>query len=374
MATSTAAPTLGAGSDNDVPPATRGPVTCAATAWRRVVPGPPCTGGYRWGLARTVARRSRVRFFDLRRGRIYGDGMSWDIEGFSTSLTGSAGATRTAYVRDVSEFAEWAARSDVTGPDGLDRSFLRRWVAFLTTKGLARASIARKAASLRSYLRWASRQGLVETDLSRALRTPKVTNRLPRVPRAEEAGALLDEVAAEVDLTDDDLERAVALRDGAVLELLYGAGLRVGECCALETGDLDLDRAHVTVLGKRAKERRVPLGAPAVDALRRYLDEGRAHLAHDDSPPTSVFLNRRGHRMGDRDARRILERHRLPDGRTLHPHSLRHAYATHLLEGGADLRTVQELLGHADVATTQVYTHLTRERLRTVYEETHPRA
>ena len=174
-------------------------------------------------------------------------------------------------------------------------------------------------------------------------------------------------------LEPDPVERAVALRDLAVLELLYGAGLRVSECCGLDIGDVDLRQRTVTVLGKGSKIRRLPLGEPAVDAVRAWLREGRPEL-ESRLPGGAVFLNRRGRRLGPRDARRILERHPLPDGRTLHPHALRHAYATHLLEGGADLRTVQELLGHADLATTQIYTHVTRDRLRAVYEQTHPRA
>ena len=167
---------------------------------------------------------------------------------------------------------------------------------------------------------------------------------------------------------------AIGLRDLAVLELLYGTGIRVSECCGLDDHDLDLGRRMVTVLGKGAKIRRIPLGDPAADALSAWTRHGRPVLETAETPVGAVFLNQRGRRLGPRDARRILERHPLPDGRTLHPHALRHAYATHLLEGGADLRTVQELLGHADLATTQIYTHLTRERLRAVYESTHPRA
>ncbi len=165
----------------------------------------------------------------------------------------------------------------------------------------------------------------------------------------------------------------VAARDRAVLELLYGAGLRVSECCGLRPGDVDAKRRTVTVLGKGAKVRRVPLGAPAITAVREYEHSGRAALATPASPD-ALFLNRRGRALTPRDARRILERFPLADGRVLHPHALRHAYATHLLEGGADLRAVQELLGHADLSTTQVYTHVTADRLRTVYRRTHPRA
>jgi len=159
-----------------------------------------------------------------------------------------------------------------------------------------------------------------------------------------------------------------------VLEVLYGTGVRVSECVGLDHHDIDIERRMVTVLGKGSKIRRIPLGDPAATALAAWTSQGRPVLANRQTPVSAVFLNRLGRRLGPRDARRILERHPLPDGRTLHPHALRHAYATHLLEGGADLRTVQELLGHADLATTQIYTHLTRERLRAVYESTHPRA
>jgi site-specific recombinase XerD len=199
------------------------------------------------------------------------------------------------------------------------------------------------------------------------------------VIRTEEANDLLDAAALDIVAVDDTVApnsetAAVVLRDLAVLEVLYGAGLRVAECCGLRIADCDLERGLVTVLGKGSKVRRVPIGAPAVDALAAWLDRGRIRLARDDSPADAVFLNRRGKQLGPRDARRILERHPLTDGRSVHPHALRHAYATHLLEGGADLRAVQELLGHADLATTQIYTHVTRDRLRAVYEATHPRA
>jgi len=214
------------------------------------------------------------------------------------------------------------------------------------------------------------------------------------VPRRAEAAALLDQAAGAVggerpegrrpaspgedgpagEASRPEKEAALAQRDVAVLELLYGAGLRVSECCGLDVRDCDLDRRALTVMGKGAKARRVPLGEPARGALGTYLSRGRPLLAGSGSAGDAVFLNTRGRRLGTRDARRIVERHPLADGQKLHPHVLRHAYATHLLEGGADLRVVQELLGHTDLATTQIYTHLTRDRLRAVYDATHPRA
>jgi integrase/recombinase XerC len=321
--------------------------------------------------------------------------VSWDVDGFVTSLTASSAHTVRAYERDVRQFVQWAERGGCPEPRDLDHAALRRYLAFLTTRGFAKRTIARKAAAIRAFLRYLTRHGTLPADPGRTLRAPKGPSRLPRVPRSSEAGALLEAAAHVPAITgepaaheagdgdgpadrDDGephpVERAVALRDLAVLEVLYGTGVRVSECCGLDRGDVDARQRTVTVLGKGAKIRRVPLGAPALDAVQAWLREGRPELETPDSPADAVFLNRRGRRLGPRDAHRIVERHPLPDGRTLHPHALRHAYATHLLEGGADLRTVQELLGHADLATTQIYTHLTRERLRAVYESTHPRA
>jgi site-specific recombinase XerD len=281
----------------------------------------------------------------------------------------------------VAEFVRWAERGACREPRAVDRRVLRRYLASLDTRNFAGPSIARKAAAVRAYLRFLRRQGVIDADPGRMLRAPRGGRRLPRVVRAEEAVELLDDAARAVELAavddapaPDPVALAVARRDSAVLEVLYGAGLRVAECCALRIEDCDLRRGLVTVLGKRAKIRRVPIGEPARDALTTWLRHGRAALATADSPDDVVFLNRRGHGLTPRDARRILERHPVADGTVLHPHALRHAYATHLLEGGADLRAVQELLGHTDLDTTQIYTHVTRDRLRSVYQATHPRA
>jgi site-specific recombinase XerD len=284
------------------------------------------------------------------------DAATWRSDAFAASLAGRSPHTRAAYERDVAEFLAWAERGGCASPDAIDHRTLRRFLAYLDTRGFARSTIARKAAALRAYLRFLRRQGVIDSDPGAMLRAPKGAKHLPRVIRTDEAAV------------------AVVLRDLAVLEVLYGAGLRVAECCGLRTTDCDLDRGLVTVLGKGSKVRRVPIGAPAVDALSAWIGHGRRELATPDSPDDAVFLNLRGRALTPRDARRILERHPLADGRSVHPHALRHAYATHLLEGGADLRAVQELLGHADLATTQIYTHVTRDRLRTVYEATHPRA
>jgi integrase/recombinase XerC len=298
--------------------------------------------------------------------------MSWSVEPFTQSLTRASPHTRRAYEHDVREFVTWAERGGCVAPERLDHRVLRRYLAYLTTRGLARATIARKAASVRAYARFLRRHGVIATDPGRFLRAPKGGRRLPRMPRRDEACDLLDGIGKRGEDTDVAVD-PVSTRDLAVLELLYGAGLRVSECCGLREADVDLRRRTVTVVGKGSKVRRLPLGEPALAAVRDYLGAGRPALVRAESPDR-LFLNRLGRVLTPRDARRILERNPLPDGRYLHPHALRHAYATHLLEGGADLRAVQELLGHADLSTTQVYTHVTRDRLRSVYERTHPRA
>ncbi len=309
---------------------------------------------------------------------------TWDVEGFVASLTGSSPHTSKAYENDLRQFVTWAERGGAAGPGAVDHLVLRRYLAYLTTRGMGRPTIARKAAALRAFFGWLRRRGVVAVDPTRNLRAPKGERRLPKVPKAAEVATLLDAVSPgdtpgppgpAPSLDDQDgVALAVALRDAAILEVLYGAGLRISELCGLGPSDVDLRGGLVTVLGKRSKIRRVPLGEAAIAAIRAYLDGGRTFLTGPTSPPDALFLNRRGRRLTPRDARRILERRLLTDGRAISPHTLRHAYATHLLEGGADLRAVQELLGHADVATTQLYTHLTKDRLRAVYDATHPRA
>jgi site-specific recombinase XerD len=282
----------------------------------------------------------------------------WDLAGFAAWLAGRSAATRKAYVSDVGAFAEWMARSRVESPGDVDRMHLRRYLASLGTRKLARATIARKAAALRCYFSWLLRQGRIGSDPARSLRAPSGGGRLPRVLSGGEMSSLLD-VATE---------SAVDRRDLAVLELLYAAGLRVSELCGLDRGDIDLGGRTVTVLGKGGKQRRVPVHDAAVAALRAWFADGRDQMG---GPPEAAFVNRRSARLGPRDVRRILDRRSVSP---THPHALRHTYATHLLDGGADLRVVQELLGHSSLATTQVYTHVSKERLRSVYGGTHPRA
>ena len=299
--------------------------------------------------------------------------MAWDAEGLVASLAGRSEHTRRAYEHDAAEFVAWAERGGCPDPAALDRRTLRRYLAYLDTRGFARRSVARKAAAVRALITHLRRTGQLTSDPGRALHAPKREARLPRVPSAADAAAMLDRAATALTGVEDPLARALAQRDVAVLELLYGAGLRVSEACGLRLDGCDLAGGLVTVVGKRAKTRRVPVGAPARAALHAYLHDGRPVLAVVDSPPV-VFLTRRGTALPTRDAHRVVAAQPLRDGRRTHPHALRHAYATHLLDGGADLRAVQELLGHADLTTTQLYTHLSQDRLRAVYAATHPRA
>jgi site-specific recombinase XerD len=293
--------------------------------------------------------------------------MEWRISAFAQSLTSVAQATVTAYGTDVTAFAEWAERAGHEGPATVDRLVLRRYLAFLTTRGYARRTIARKAAALRRYFHWLARTGVIPSDPALRLSAQTGGGRLPEVLSRGDLHTLLDAPPARVD--DDDV--AIRLRDDAILELLYGSGLRVAELCGLSLGDIALAECRLTVWGKGAKQRQVPMSEPAAAAVSGWLHQARAALLADHPPTDALFLNRRGKRLGPRDARRILD-HRAAS--PTHPHALRHTFATHLLDGGADLRVVQELLGHASLETTQVYTHVSKERLLTVYESTHPRA
>ncbi len=292
-----------------------------------------------------------------------GIAVGWQVDAFVASLNGVAEATVAAYRCDVVGFATWAERAGIDRPAPVQRLVLRRYVASLATRNYAKRSMARKVAALRRYFRWALRSGLVAADPSASLRAPAGPGRLPRVLDRHELSVLLDGPAPD----GEPVWRR--RRDDAVLEVLYGAGLRIGELCGADVGAVDVRAAAITVWGKGAKERRVPLGEPAVAALVAWL--AIRHDVAGSEAGAALFANERGVRLTPRDARRIVDRRAASP---THPHALRHTYATHLLDGGADLRVVQELLGHVDVATTQRYTHVSKERLRSVYGATHPRA
>ena len=289
--------------------------------------------------------------------------MSWQQDEFLRSLTAASANTVAAYRRDLHAFCAWAERGHVTDPAAVDRILLRRYLAYVGTSGLSRRTAARRASALRRYFGWLHRSGAIGTDPSRGLSAPKGEGRLPTVVRRADLERLLEPPAGDDDVT--------VVRDQAVVELLYGSGLRVGELCGLGPSDVDLPRRQLAAWGKGSKQRQVPMSEPSVDAVEAWLAYGRPGMATDASPVDALFLNKRGKRLTPRDVRRILDRRAASP---THPHALRHTYATHLLDGGADLRAVQELLGHGDLSTTQLYTHVSKERLRAVHQSSHPRA
>lgn len=279
--------------------------------------------------------------------------------------------TVRAYRADVTAALSWCGReSGATSVGEVTLGDLRAWLGELSAAGGARSTVARRAASVRTFFGWARRSGLVDVDPSVRLTSPRRARTLPDVLTTTGASGLLE--VAEVAADDDD---PVHVRNRAVLELLYATGIRVGELVGLDVDDLDLPRRVVRVLGKGRKERVVPFGEPAARALADWLDRGRPRLVVDGSGP-ALFLGRRGRRVDPRQVRSVVHdllRH-VPDAPDVGPHGLRHSAATHLLDGGADLRLVQELLGHASLATTQIYTHVSAERLRRSYDQAHPRA
>ncbi|MCD1269095.1 tyrosine recombinase [Microbacterium sp. MEC084] len=278
-------------------------------------------------------------------------------------------ATVRAYRNDLRDLQ--ATIGDLELRD-VDLEHLREWLWQATKRGDERSTLARRTSSARAFFRWAHEEELVPADPSLRLVAPKRGRTLPHVAAAEALGGVLDRLgraAAEGD--------PVALRDHALLELLYGAGIRVSELCGLDVDDLDLDRATARVLGKGSRERVVPFGAPAQRALDAYLIRGRPALAaRGAGAGPAVFLGVRGGRMGPRAVYDLVTREVGPvvGSSAVGPHTLRHSAATHLLDGGADLRAVQELLGHASLGTTQIYTHVSSERLAAAYRLAHPRA
>jgi integrase/recombinase XerC len=278
--------------------------------------------------------------------------------------------TVRAYVADVSSLLDHAARLGHTGVDSLDLRSLRSWLAKQQSLGRSRTTIARRATAARVFTAWLARTGRAPEDAGASLGSPKAHKSLPPVLRADEASSLIQ---AATELADDG--SPVGLRDVAMLELLYATGIRVGELVGLDVDDVDRERNVVRVFGKGRKERTVPFGRPAARALDFWLKHGRPLLAGPDSGP-AVFLGARGKRIDQRAVRTVVHRRiaDVPGAPDIGPHGLRHTAATHLLEGGADLRSVQELLGHASLATTQLYTHVTTDRLRRAYQQAHPRA
>lgn len=312
---------------------------------------------------------------------------------------GLSAHTVRAYTGDIDDLLTFLGvgpddEEDVAGAlASLDLADLRAWLAHQAGQGHSRATIARRSAGARAFTSWAHREGLLAQDVGARLRSPRADNRLPQVLTREQADQLLEGAAQRVrQAAGNELGYAVAVRDRAVLELLYATGVRVAELVGLDTGDVDMAARTIRVLGKGGKERTVPFGVPAGRALEQWLEcrerlalpSSAASGAHSRSPSGSqttsragaaLFLGVRGGRLGTRGARQIVhaaaEQAGVPD---LGPHGLRHSAATHVLAGGADLRSVQEMLGHASLATTQRYTHVSVQRLQQVYAQAFPRA
>lgn len=277
--------------------------------------------------------------------------------------------TCRAYDGDIEDLGEFVRRArGVQSFDEVTLADLRAWLGEQSRRG-ARSTVARRAAAARTFFRWATRTGRLTHDPSVRLRAPARQATLPQVLRADTAGAVLDAARAP-----EDTDEVMSSRDGAMLELLYATGIRVGELVAVDVDDVDLALCVVRVMGKGGKERVVPFGGPARAAVSVWLQH-RGALAIEASGP-ALFLGRRGRRVDARQVREVVHRaaRRVADAPDVGPHGLRHSAATHLLEGGADLRIVQELLGHSSLATTQIYTHVSPERLRRSYEQAHPRA
>ena len=282
--------------------------------------------------------------------------------------------TVRAYRGDIRSLLEYAAPRGVTEPGQLDAPTLRGWLASQHQAGAARTTLARRGAAGRAFTAFAHRQGWLSSDPGVQLGIPKAHRTLPRVLRRE---AIISVLASCEDQVTEQLDRerpeaALAMRDAAILELLYASAIRVSELCGLDIGALDDGRRTIRVLGKGSKERVVPVGIPAMRAVTRWVEDGRPVIANQRSA-AALFLGARGGRLDPRTARRVVHA-RMRDGLDAGPHAIRHTAATHLIEGGADLRSVQEILGHASPATTQIYTHVSAERLKASYRQAHPRA
>jgi integrase/recombinase XerC len=273
------------------------------------------------------------------------------------------------YVGDLESFLAHMEKLNVLEFKDLTIEHIRSWLANLQTTGVARSTLTRRIVSIRAFTNWAAANGWLTSDLGAKLAVPKAHRTLPEILNVDEAAQVLK--ALEVKAGEE--ETAINLRDLAMLEVLYASGIRVSELCGLNLGDIDQSRNTLSVIGKGDRQRVVPLGIPAIKALQNYLINGRAEFLNNKSAD-AVFLGTRGKRIDQHTVREVVYEAMKAVGATMGPHGLRHSAATHLLEGGADLRTVQEILGHASLATTQIYTHVSPERLQSAYKQAHPRA
>lgn len=279
--------------------------------------------------------------------------------------------TVRAYLGDLDSFIEHLANNGANEITDISLPLIRSWLATQQVRGGARTTLSRRAVSIRLFTKWATKRGYMATDVGATLATPKPHRTLPGVLTQGDAVSALDSMATRA----AEFDTPTSIRDVALVELLYATGARVSEVCGLDLEDLDFHRNTIRVLGKGNKERMIPMGAPAVKALNTYINNARTQLANDKSA-RALFLGARGKRIDQRAVRTIVYEalSALEGVERMGPHALRHSAATHLLEGGADLRTVQEILGHSSLATTQIYTHVSTDRLRQAFKQAHPRA
>lgn len=281
--------------------------------------------------------------------------------------------TLKAYKRDLEQFQEYLTETGDRGridPEAVDPDVARSYLFWLREQGCSKRTMGRKLSALRSYYRYLARTGNAETNPFALISSPRHGRRLPEFLHVHEVVDLISSI---------DMSDPLAVRDRAIIELLYSSGIRLSELTGLTIGNVDLNSGYVRVFGKGSKERIVPIGEEAVQVLERYFTSARPALAcrsASEQDHCEVFLNRFGNPLTGRSVQRLLDKHmkRMASLMKISPHVLRHSFATHLLEGGADLRAVQELLGHVDISTTQIYTHVSRERLKKVYRDSHPRA
>ena len=279
--------------------------------------------------------------------------------------------TVRAYIGDLDSFIEHLNRNGVEAPEDIALSHIRSWLATQQVRGGARTTLSRRAVAIRLFTKWAAKRGYIPADIGATLATPKPHRTLPGVLTQGDAVTAIDSMATRA----AEFDTPTSIRDVAIIELLYATGARVSEICGLDFEDLDFHRNTIRVLGKGNKERMIPMGAPAVKALNTYIKHARPQLANDKSA-RALFLGARGRRIDQRAVRTVVYEalSALEGVERMGPHALRHSAATHLLEGGADLRTVQEILGHSSLATTQIYTHVSTDRLRQAFKQAHPRA
>lgn len=300
------------------------------------------------------------------------DPLSGALKDYLVHLSVERGASKntlSAYGRDLAGYIEHLSERNVSSPDDVVRDDIMSFVASLRKRGLAPATVQRKVAAVKGFHRFLVRDGVMESSPAADFAMPKVPKSLPDVLSIEDVSRLLDQPFGE---------EPAGIRDRALLEVLYGCGLRASELVGLDVSDVDMSRGLVRVFGKGGKERVAPVAGAAAEAVSEYLERARPHLrpkrSRTRADPSALFVNSRGQRLSRKSVFEIVKRYGRLVGLEIHPHTLRHSFATHLLEGGADLRSLQEMLGHSDISTTQIYTHVDRRHILEEYLSTHPRA